>query len=424
MAGVLSALATVLPTPGSTAVAGAQAGTATEDLVEVAEVSGLLDPVLVDFVEQRITEANERGLTALVLRLNSPGAVVDDARIVELADRMRASRVPIAVWVGPSKAQARGAAAQLVAIARPAGISPGAVVGRTGAQILPVDRYGVLFGEEANRLRDSSVRYDAPKMAPGEASPDPTEIRDLGLVPSDSVGDFIIRLEGVATRQIDIDGVPQLQPVTPVRFVQLPLDRELLHTVASPSVAYLLFVIGIGLIIFELFTAGIGLAGVCGAVFLALGCFGLAVLPVRWWAVALLLGSFALFVIDVQLGVPRVPTWTATALFIAATLLLYRGQTLSWVTMLSAVVLLLVVYLRGMPAMVRSRFSTLDIGREWLVGEEAVVTAVTPAGGSVAIRSAQFPARVVSGGPITLGDRMTVTGASGHVLDVEPVTAS
>ncbi len=438
LSALLSALSALLPTSaGAGEEAAPRQASTSEELVEVVEVSGLLDPVLVDFVERRIEDANERGLTALVLRLNSPGAVVSDAEVIELADQISSSEVPIAIWVGPAKAQARGAAAQLVAIAQPAGIAPGAVVGRTGEQILPVDRYGVLFGEDANRLRDSSIRYDAVKLEPGETAPEPVEIRAAGLVPADSIGDFIINLEGVATREVTIDGVRQRQPVTAVRFVQLTLGSELLHTVASPSVAYLLFVIGIGLIIFELFTAGIGLAGLCGAGFLALGCYGLGVLPVRWWAVGLLLVSFGLFMADVQVAVPRIATWAGTVLFVVATYSLYRGITLSWVTVVSAVVLLLVVYLRGMPAMVRTRFSTTDIGRDWLVGEEGVITSTGPigggssstgessraAGGTVAVRSAQWPARVVSGDLLTVGDRVLVTGASGLVLDVEPITA-
>ena len=61
-----------------------------------------------------------------------------------------------------------------------------------------------------------------------------------------------------------------------------------MHTVASPPVAYLLFVIGLALLLFELFTAGVGVAGVVGAGAFLLGCYGLGVLPTRPIGVALL----------------------------------------------------------------------------------------------------------------------------------------
>lgn len=379
----------------------------TTQVVEVVEVSGLFDPILVDFVESRIVAANERGLVALVLRLNSSGSVVPAEDFVELARMIRSSAVPVAVWVGPSSAQAQGASAQLVALSQPGGVASGAQVGKAGEQLLPRDEVGVLFGAAANRARDAFIRFDDAESA--------------GLVPAATLGDFIINLEGVATKSIEVDGETRREPATTVRFVQLPLHDELMHTVASPSVAYLLFVIGVGLIVFELFTAGIGIAGVVGAVFVVLGCYGLAVLPVRWWAVALLLVSFLLFSLDVQTGIPRRATVAAIALFLVATFTLYDGVGLSWVTVVSAVVLLLLVYLRGMPAMVRTRFSAIDLGREWLVGEEGTVTAELAPSGAVAVRSAQWPARAV-GEPLQVGDRVTVVATRGYVLEVSPVT--
>ena len=379
----------------------------TTALVEVVEVSGLLDPVLVDFVRARIADANRRGLIALVLRLNSPGSVLPEADFQALARDIRQSAVPVAIWVGPSSAQARGRAAQLVGIANPGGVASGARVGKAGEQVLDRDDYGVLFGDGANRVRDAFVRYEDAGTA--------------GLVAAATLGDFIINLEGVATKSVVVDGVTRREPATTVRFVQLGISRELLHTVASPSVAYLLFVIGLGLIVFELFTAGIGLAGVVAAVFVMLGSYGLAVLPARWWGVGLLLVAFPVFAIDVQTGVPRRATLAGAVLFALGTFTLFDGVGLSWVTVVSAAALLAVVYLRGMPAMVRTRFSAVDLGRDWLIGEQGTVTTdLTPAG-TVAVRAAQWPARAPEG-PLSVGDRVTVTGATGHILDVAAVT--
>ena len=126
--------------------------------VEVAKASGYLDEVLVDFLSDRIDAAQRDGLVALVIQLNSRGATVSDERIVELAQQMRRSTVPIAVWVGPSGAQARGAAAQLVGIASPGGLAAAAWVGRAGPQILPPEQFGTLWGNQAARLETGTVR--------------------------------------------------------------------------------------------------------------------------------------------------------------------------------------------------------------------------------------------------------------------------
>src|SRR5436190_4513819 len=96
--------------------------------VAVIEVSGLLDDVLVDFVETQIDNAEEQGAVALVLQLNSSGAVVTDAQLAQLVDRVDTASVPVDVWVGPSGSQATGEAADLAAAARVVGVSPGSRV--------------------------------------------------------------------------------------------------------------------------------------------------------------------------------------------------------------------------------------------------------------------------------------------------------
>ena len=88
--------------------------------------------------------------------------------------------------------------------------------------------------------------------------------------------------------------------ITIVRFHKLGLVAQMFHTAASPPVTYLFLVIGLSLLLFEFFTAGIGIAGVVGTALLALGSYGLGVLPVRPWAVALLLFAMFAFAIDIH----------------------------------------------------------------------------------------------------------------------------
>jgi membrane-bound serine protease (ClpP class) len=380
--------------------------------VEVVKVSGLLDEVLVSFVEDRIAVANEEQLTALVLQVNSAGAVVSDDRIVELARQMRASKVPVAVWVGPAGAKATGAAAQLVAIATPGGVTAGAAIGRAGPQILPEAEFGTLWAGQAEQLEAALVRSSE------DTEP---QLRDLELVYTETLGDFVINLEGVAVRQVGEGAEARREPVTPTRLTALSFGRQLLHTVASPPVAYLLFAIGLGLLVFELFTAGVGVAGLVGAGCVALGCYGLGALPVRGWAVALLVAAFVAFAIDVQTGVPRF--WTAVGFlcFVVATFSLVRsGVGMSWITKGVGLVGVLLTYLSGMPSMVRTRFSTTTIGREWMVGELGLALSDVAPDGTVSVRSARWPARTNRATPITAGDRIRVTGIEGVVLEVEP----
>jgi membrane-bound serine protease (ClpP class) len=191
--------------------------------------------------------------------------------------------------------------------------------------------------------------------------------------------------------------------------------------VASPSAAYLLFVIGLSLIVFELFTAGVGVAGLVGAACLALGCYGLWVLPVRGVSVGLLLLAMFAFAVDVQTGVPRVWTGIGIVALVAGTFTLYEGLGLPWIALTLGVVAVVLFMLAGMPAMVRTRFSTPTIGREWMVGDlgEAVVQ-LNP-DGVVRVRGGLWRARTNRATPIDRGEQVRVVEVDRLLLEVEPL---
>ena len=370
-------------------------------MVTVVEVSGLIDPVVADFVESQVTEANASGVVAIVLQLNSEGTVVSDSRLDELVATIEASAVPVVVWVGPSGSQARGGATRLITAADVSGLAPGSRVEVTAELAAGADLAGLTaVGEFANA--ETAV--------------------DAGLVDNDApvIGDFIVNLDGVRTEVNDDGPQPRRQPVTQVRFTQLSLVSQLMHTVASPAVAYLLFIIGLGLLVFELFTAGIGIAGVVGAGSLVLGSYGLAVLPTRTWAIGLLLLAMFGFAVDVQVGAPRFWTAVGTVSFVIGSIALYDGVTVSWITLVVGILGMVVAMISGMPAMVRTRFSTPTIGREWMIGETGEAVAAVDPEGVVRIREAPWRARTNRATPIAPGERVRVTSIEGLILEVEP----
>jgi membrane-bound serine protease (ClpP class) len=369
-------------------------------VVSVVEVDGLLDDVLVDFVDSEVTGA--AGQCAVVLQLDSGGATVSGDRLDELVAAIEGSDTPVDVWVGPSGSRATDEAVRLLAAADVTGLAPGSSVEVTPALL---DARGVA----ADELGDVDVgdRIGAERAL------------ELDLVDNDApvIGDFVIRLPGVESEAVD----GGRRPVTEVRFSSIDIVGQLMHTVASPPVAYLLFVIGLALLLFELYTAGVGVAGVTGAGALLLGCYGLASLPTRPFAVALLLLAFFAYGVDVQTGVPRVWTGIGTAAFVLGSLTLYHGGvSLSWVTLLIAFVGITLTMLAGMPTMVRTRFSTPTIGRGWMIGEIGAARTDVDPDGVVEIRDAPWRARTNRATPIKADDRVRVVSIDGLVLEVEP----
>ncbi len=354
----------------------------------VLQVSGLLDPLLADFVADGIQNADAEGAKVIVLQTNSTGAVISDDELNELADVIVNAEVPIAMWVGPSGARATGPWAELAGLVDRIGVAPGSRIGDSGSERRLDDRFGDLLGPAGALMQNDTIGSD--------------QALELGIAPNDAptVGDFVISLSdlGVATSVSGEGEDARTVSDTVVRFERLSLVAGQLHTVASPPVAYLLFTIGLALLVFEFYTAGVGVAGVVGAGMFLLGSFGLWVLPVSLIAVALLVFSMFAFSVDVQTGVPRFWTIVGALALLVGTVILYGdGVSMSWIPMVVGVVGITMMMVTGMPTMVRTRFSTPTIGREWMIGEVGAAVDEVDPDGVVKIKDALWKARTKPG---------------------------
>jgi membrane-bound serine protease (ClpP class) len=231
-------------------------------------------------------------------------------------------------------------------------------------------------------------------------------------------------LDGVTldTAQPGDDGTMQ---ATAAIFSKLNLFDAMMHTVAGTNMAYLLFVIGLALLVFEFFTAGVGIAGSAGAVCTLLGCYGLAELPARPWAVGCIVASMVAFAVDVQVGLPRFWTAVGMVLFAIGSWFLYRPLPsvelrVGWLTLIVGIVGVALAFVVGMPSMVRTRFATPTIGREWLLGEMGTATTSLSPDGVVLVAGARWRARTNRATPVAAGAPIRVVGIDGVTLDVEP----
>ncbi len=380
---------------------------------DIVQVSGFVDEIVADFIEQSIARAEEEDSGGVILQVNSSATVVDDARLIELARRVHEATVPVYGWVGPSGATAEGGIAQLMAVTDEMGIASFATFGNTGqlvvAEFLDPEVADLLSGLESTTINDLDaielglIEHESPTLA----------LFALGPQPGDELPGFdsvIDTSSGESVREI----------ASPVRLRKLSLFKGWMHSVASPAMAYLLFLIGVSLLIFEFYTAGVGIAGVVGAVCFVLGCYGLEVLPTRTWALALLVIAMLGYAVDVQTGVPRAWSAIATVCLVIGSLFLYDGFSISWITLLVGIIGVALSMMNGMPSMIRTRFGTPTIGREWMIGMMGEAATEVKKDGIVMIDGAPWRAMVNRTTPILAGDPVRVVAIEGLWLEIEP----
>jgi membrane-bound serine protease (ClpP class) len=405
--------------------------------IDVVKVDGLVDPPTASLVENAISRANRQRSTMIVLQLDSGGSV--DVDVQPLLRDIRRSEVPVVVWVGPSGAKAKGAATLLAQAAPVLSVSSGSSIGP--ADPVRLDEPGATDRRAVgNQLAALALRWDrdgggARRLADENLSADAAHRAGAINTVEPTVGELIVSLDGravptvsgpklLSTATVVGEGLGRRrQPNQEVRFDRLDIGNQLLHTLISPSIAYLLFVAGLALMVFEFYTCGIGLAGLAGAAALIGALVGFSHLPVAWWAAGLLMLAVFGFAVDVQAGGLGVWTFIGGGSLVAGSLTLYGGDARlnpAWWVLAIVIVGTVLFMLGAMTAVVRSRFSTPTVGREGMVGEEGRAEVDVAPDGVVLIQGARWRARTNRATPIGAGDPVRVVAVEGLVLEVEP----
>jgi membrane-bound serine protease (ClpP class) len=421
-------LVLVGPVMGVLSANGVQAATGADKLapVDVVEVSGIVDAIVAQSIGESIERSQNNGAQAVVLQFNTKGAVVGRDRMVEIAESIQNSKIPVAIWVGPSGSRAYGLPAQLLAVADVTAMAPGARMGRTGT-MLTVNGKALTFGAADDAVHTNTLGFlEAREQDVLKFSTD-----DRGVP---VLRNMLYALDGLTIRGTTLDTVADVldkngqvvREATTVRFFKLGLMPRLLHTVASPPSAYLLTTIGLALLIFEFFTAGIGIGAFVGAVCLVLGTLGMGALPMSGFGLTLLIFSMIAFAVDVQVGVPRLWTGVGLVAYIGASFTMFQsvdGMTMrpGWISLMVCIVGVALTFIVGMPSMVRTRFATPTIGRENLVGSTGVAVGEVNPEGIVLVDGAQWRARTNRATPLANNAEIRVASIDGITLQVEPL---
>jgi len=399
-------------------------------VVDVVEAFGVLDPQLAGYVVDRIEAANRDRSALVVITLDSAGALEVDPRIV--VNAITSSRVPVAVWIGPRRAEARSGAALIVAAAHVSAIGPSGRLGPLHPTELSIDPES----KDGLMRRTDELALTRPLAGlRGRGDPGAFVDRSLGanasadaravdfVVPS--VAELLRRADGRTVRtQSGAVTLRLRSDEVAVRFFRPGPIRSLLHTFATtPSLVFLCLLAGSMLVAFEFFQPGFGVAGVSGAAVLAGAIYGMTVLPVGILGTILFVAGVGLLMLDVALNELGLATIGGTLLLTIGSLRMFPAPAgalgiRSWLVAL-AVTSALVFFVPVMTYVRRSRRDpeSQRAARE-LVGMPGQVRSMLNPEGFVWVADALWRARSEDGTRLRVGEDVVVTGADGILLHV------
>lgn len=276
-----------------------------ESRVEVIEVSGIIDGSVERAVIGGIEAAEAADASLVVLEIDSRG-VVDANRTRRIVSRIQRSDVPIATWIGPPGARAENGAADVTLAAHLRAMAPGSGLGPR----LTTDL----------RSRTAS-KAPAVVLTAKEA----LDHGDVDVVEA-SLSDLLESLHGKTVELADRSVVVSSDPETAsVRLHKLDLFGRALHAAAKPSISYLLLLLALVGIVFEVFHPSTGPAGVTGAAALALSLYGVVVLGGSWFGVAMIVGGVIAFCIDLRYSSLGPVSALGVVSLVAGSVLLFNG---------------------------------------------------------------------------------------------------
>lgn len=405
----------------------------TTSQVDVLTVVGAITPIVASYVDRGITTAENDGSACLIIQLDTPGGSV---QVTEgIVQRMKASAVPIVVYVHPPGAKAASAGTFLTLAAHLAAMAPGTRIGAAH----PVD----MSGQEMSEAVEAKSVNDAVALIKGLASsrgPEAIAWAEQAVRESSSITeaealelgvvDFVAK--DLSTLVQELDGrevVVNDQAVTLVtqgagiNHIPMSAIEGFLHTVTDPNIAFLLMTIGLNAIIFELSQPGGYLTGVVGAICLVLALFSLGVLSVNWTGLIFIALAFILLIADVKAPTHGILTALGVVSFILGSMILFSSPFAQVsLHLVVAVGLFTGVFFAFVIAKVLGIHRRRPItGIEGLVGQLAVARSDLDPVGTVFLKGELWQA-VVSEGSVRRGEQVEITEVSGFKLSVRKVT--
>jgi membrane-bound serine protease (ClpP class) len=398
----------------------------------VVDLDGMVHPITAEIVAGALDRAKQENAALVIIRLNTPGGLMDAMR--DVVGKMVASPVPVVTWVGPSGVRAASAGFFILEAGDIAAMAPGT---NTGAA------HPVLMGGEMDAVMKQKVENDAAaylrsicsKRGRNSALAETTvresksfsdrEALDQHLIDLEAANeqDLLTALDGrVVTR---FDGSKQTLHTAgiTVETYQRTLRQKIISAIADPNIALILLVVGALCIYVEFSSPGMVAPGAIGAILVLLALSALSVLPINWLGASLLVLAFVLFALEAKFAAHGVlATAAAVSMVLGAVLLINSPlpeMRVHWSTAIALALPFSAITFFLLSLVVRARRNKVETGREGMIGETgSALTELAPEG-KVFVHGEYWDA--VSDSPVAAGAAVRVTGIDRLKLVVERV---
>jgi membrane-bound serine protease (ClpP class) len=402
-----------------------------------ASVNGVIGIAMEDHLTEIFHEAEKTGADVIVLDIDTPGGLATSMRAMYQA--ILESPVPVVVWVWPSGARAASAGAFIVLSGHVAAMAPGTNMGAAhpvtagGGDIPDEEMAQKVTNDFAAQIRSLAEQRGrntkaCELMVTESVSYTAKEALEAGVIDivAADLETLVQAVSGRTVRLASGDEIRLSLDSYEVRRYEMSPRLKILHFISRPDIAYLLLIVGIYAIIFEVLSPGGFVMGVSGAVLVLLGSYGLRMLPVNLAGLILLVAGIAVMILDLVVGGVGILSFFGAAALVFGGLIIYRAPggellNMSYSFLIGAVVVITAFFLLAAFAVWKSFGRKAVSGSEGMSGLKAVVVADLTPEGSVNCHGEIWRAVSRTGETIPRGQKVRVVKSEGLTLHVIPV---
>src|SRR5229473_348934 len=399
-------------------------------------VNDTIQPITEEYISRAIDEAARRNDQALLIEINTPGGLVESTR--EIIEKITNSSVPVILYVTPSGSRAASAGFFILESADIAAMAPGSNTGAAHPVILGGGKVDDVMKEKmendaaalmrsvaARRGRNVEVAESTVRQSKSFTEQEALSQHLIDYVAS-SEEDLFRQMEGKSFKRFSGKDVTLMLSGQSIAPFGMTLKERILGYLMDPNIAFILLAIGALALYAEFNHPGAVVPGTVGVVFILIAAFALNLLPVRFAALVLILGAFALFAAEAKFASHGVLTTGGIVLLTLGGLLLVDSpipeMRVHLATALAVSIPLGLITAFLMTIALKARRNKVVTGAQGLVGETGVAqTALVPRG-KVFVHGELWDA--VSSSDIPVGQLVVVRQVDGLTLQVDPLPAT
>lgn len=401
----------------------------------VLTIDGAITQATQEYLTRGIQTAEQEHAQLVILQLNTPGG--DILSMSAMAEAMRASTVPVVVYVTPRGAMAASAGTVITLAAHASAMAPETIIGaaspvgsqgqdlgqtelakQTNAMVAKVDAFAERRGPQAVALAEATV-----KSAKAVSSTQALQTHLVDFSATD-LNDLLRQLDGftvqMANGPLTLHTAGMLTQSLPMSLIE-----QLLQLLIDPNIVFLLLAIGLQALLIELTHPGAWVPGFFGVVCLALGAYGLGFLPVNLFGLIFMVTAFVLFILDIKTPTHGALTIAGVASFIIGALVLFNSPSTPRFEQVSIPLVIFVGLFIGLIFFVilgfalRAQSRPVITGSAQLVGQTGyAVSQIDPTGQAQVAGELWSADLVESSGEVQRGDRVEVVSVEGLRLKV------